>query len=259
MSKKVITMVPVRMAAARLPNKPLLDVNGKTLIQRIYENIKNSKLESDICIAAGDEAIVKECKKFGANVILTDPNLPSGTDRISQALKILDPNGTKYDIVVNFQGDNINVNPDVNIPLIDMVRKTGCDIGTCGMIFKNQEGIQNPNNIKIAMGLQKGETEGRCLYFSRSVIPYTRDPERNINQDLYHHMGIYVFKAESLQKMVNYSYGILEDREKLEQLRALENGMYIRAKIIEKIKLIEKAPADVNTQEELDEIRKYFF
>lgn len=119
---RVITLMPVRLAASRLPNKPLLKINGKTAIQRVYENVKKS-LNTDIAIAAGDQAIVDECKKFGATAILTDPNLPSGTDRIAAALKVLDPDGSKYDVVVNFQGDNINVDPKVNQPLIDMVQK----------------------------------------------------------------------------------------------------------------------------------------
>ncbi|MBR6409106.1 MAG: 3-deoxy-manno-octulosonate cytidylyltransferase [Alphaproteobacteria bacterium] len=249
---RVITMMPVRLAATRLPNKPLLDINGKTLVQRVYENVeKVMKGKTDIAIAAGDQRIVDECNKFGATAILTDPNLPSGTDRIAAALKVLDPTQEKYDVVVDFQGDNLNVDPSVCLPLIEMVQKTDCDIATCGMVIKNEEDKTNPNVVKIVMGLKDGETEGRCLYFTRATAPYTRDPEKCKNQDLYYHIGIYVFKASSLQKMVSLPTGVLENREKLEQLRALENGMVIRAKIIDKIKLIEEAPADINTEEDL--------
>ncbi|MDD4520362.1 MAG: NTP transferase domain-containing protein, partial [Alphaproteobacteria bacterium] len=134
---KVITMIPTRLASKRLPNKPLLDINGKSLIQRVYENVKKS-VPGDVVIAAGDEKILEEAKKFGAQAILTDPSLPSGTDRIAAALKELDPQGDKYDIVVDFQGDGINVNPKVNLPLIEMVERTNCDIATCGMVFKNE-------------------------------------------------------------------------------------------------------------------------
>ena len=250
---RVITMMPVRLAATRLPNKPLLNINGKTLVQRVYENVEKAmKGKTDIAVAAGDQKIVDEVNKFGGTAILTDPNLPSGTDRIAAALKVLDPKGEKYDVVVDFQGDNLNVDPAVCLPLVDMVQKTDCDIATCGMIIKNEEDKTNPNVVKIVMGLKDGETEGRCLYFTRATAPYTRNPEKCKNQDLYHHIGIYVFKAASLQKMVSLPTGVLEARESLEQLRALENGMTIRARIIDKIKLIDEAPADINTPEDLE-------
>ena len=250
---RVITMMPVRLAATRLPNKPLLNINGKTLVQRVYENVEKAmKGKTDIAVAAGDQKIVDEVQKFGGTAILTDPALPSGTDRIAAALKVLDPKGEKYDIVVDFQGDNLNVDPAVCIPLVEMVQKTDCDIATCGMVIKNEEDKTNPNVVKIVMGLKEGEKEGRCLYFTRATAPYTRDPEKCKNQDLYHHIGIYVFKAASLQKMVSLERGVLEARESLEQLRALENGMTIRARIIDKIKLIDDAPADINTPEDLE-------
>lgn len=247
---RVITLMPVRLAATRLPNKPLRMINGKTMVQRVYENVKNA-LDTDIAIAAGDQEIIDECKKFGATAILTDPNLPSGTDRIAAALKVLDPEGTKYDVVVDFQGDNINVDPKVTLPLVEMVQRTGCDIATCGMVIKDEADKNNPNIVKIVMGLKDGEKEARCLYFTRATAPYTRDPEKCKNQDLYHHIGIYVFKAASLQKMVSLPTGVLEKREALEQLRALENGMEIRAMLVDNIKLVQEAPADINTEEDL--------
>lgn len=253
---KVVTMIPTRMASSRLPNKPLIDINGKTLIQRVYENVKKY-VPGDIIVAAGDQVIVDECKKFGAKAILTDPALPSGTDRIAAALKEIDPAGDKYDIVVNFQGDGLNVDPSINNELIEMIERTDCDIATCGMIFKTKEASESPTNVKIVMGLRDGENEGRCLYFTRAVAPFTRNPERCANQDLYHHIGIYVYKAASLAKFVELPVGVLENRESLEQLRALENGMNIRAKLIENMTLVKEAPADINTPEELTEARKY--
>lgn len=249
---RVITLMPVRLAATRLPNKPLRQINGKTLVQRVYENVEKAmKGKTDIAIAAGDQAIVDECNKFGATAILTDPNLPSGTDRIAAALKVLDPTGEKYDIVVDFQGDNLNVDPAVCLPLVEMVKRTNCDIATCGMIIHSEEDKNNPNVVKIIMGLKDGEREGRCLYFTRATAPYTRNPEKCPNQDLYYHIGIYVFRADSLKKMVSLPTGVLEKREALEQLRALENGMEVRAMLIDKIKLVEQAPADINTEEDL--------
>ena len=246
---KIITMIPVRMASTRLPNKPLLDVNGKTVLQRVYENVRKN-VPGDIVIAAGDEVLVKEAEKFGAKAILTDPSLPSGTDRIAAALKEIDPDGTKYDIVVNFQGDGLNVDPKVNLSLIEMIERTDCDIATCGMVFKNEKDITDPSMVKIAMGLRNGDQEARCLFFTRPAPPFIRDPQKCENRDFYHHIGIYVYKASSLQKFVGLPVGILEKREALEQLRALENGMIIRARLVDNIKLIDQAPADINTPEE---------
>ena len=252
---KIVTMIPVRMASTRLPNKPLLDINGKSLLQRVYENVKKY-VPGDIYVAAGDQVIVEACEKFGAKAILTDPKLPSGTDRIAAALKEIDPSGDKYDIVVNFQGDAVNVNPEINNQLIKIVEESGCDIATVGMVFKTQEEIDSPNNVKIVMGLRDGETEGRCLYFTRAAAPYIRNPEKCSNHDFYHHIGIYVYNAKSLRKIVSLPVGVLEARESLEQLRALENGMTIRAKLVNNLKLNQEAPADIDTMEELEEARK---
>jgi len=252
---KIVTMIPVRMASTRLPNKPLLDINGKSLLQRVYENVKKY-VPGDIYVAAGDQVIVEACEKFGVKAILTDPKLPSGTDRIAAALKEIDPSGDKYDIVVNFQGDAVNVNPEINNQLIKIVEESGCDIATVGMVFKTQEEIDSPNNVKIVMGLRDGETEGRCLYFTRAAAPYIRNPEKCSNHDFYHHIGIYVYNAKSLRKIVSLPVGVLEARESLEQLRALENGMVIRAKLVNNLKLNQEAPADIDTMEELEEARK---
>lgn len=257
----VITLIPVRMKATRLPNKPLLDVNGKTVLQRVCENVKKY-IKGDVYVAAGDQVIIDACKDYGVPAILTDPTLPSGTDRIASALKQIDPSGKKYDIVVNFQGDGLNVDPRVNLPLIEMVEKGNCDIATCGMVFKTKEDSDNPTNVKIVMGLREGEIEGRALYFTRAGnCPFTRDPEKIKNKDLYHHIGIYVYTANALKRMVSLPVGVLEARESLEQLRALEDGMTIRARIItmEEMKLNKDAPADVNTPEELELARKYIF
>ncbi len=255
---KTIIMMPVRLAATRLPNKPLLDVNGKTVVQRVYENVRKvMPADMDVAIAAGDQAIVDECNKFGATAVLTDPALPSGTDRIAAALKVLDPDGSKYDVVVDFQGDNLNVNPAVTLPLVEMVQETGCDIATCGMVIDNEADKTNPAIVKIIMGLREGEREGRCLYFTRATAPFTRNPEKCKNQDLYQHIGIYVFKASSLHKMVALPVGVLEQRESLEQLRALENGMVIRARLIDDMKLVKEAPTDINTPEDYQEFLKW--
>ena len=250
---KIITLIPVRMASARLPDKPLIDINGKTLIRRVYENCR-SALSGDVVIAAGDQVIVDECSKFGARAVLTAPDLPSGTDRIAAALAQI---GGDYDIVVNFQGDDVNVEPRVSLQLVKMIEQGSCDIATCGMKMKPGD-EQNPNLVKICMGLRDGEDEARALYFTRAAAPYIRDPEReNVSKDFYHHIGLYVFKAQALKRAVKLPMGVLEQREKLEQLRWMEAGMTVRVKLVENLKLVQEAPADINTSEDLEIARKW--
>ena len=255
---KVAVIIPTRLNSTRLPNKPLALVNGKTVIQHVYEHAIQVHPKEDVYIAAGDEAIVQEAQKFGAQCVLTPASLPSGTDRIVCALKTIDPDGTKYYTVVNFQGDGINVDPKLNVRLVELLEKTGADWVTVGKKITDPQDIQNPNYVKIAMGLKEGEDYGRALYFSRSPIPFNRDkvPEKDF---AYWHIGIYVYRTEALKKFVTCPVGVLENTEKLEQLRALENGMSIYALIVPSIKLIEEAPTDINTPEELAAAQQFKF
>jgi len=253
---KVAVLIPTRLKSTRLPNKPLAMINGKPLIQHVYEHAIAVHPAADVYIASGDAEILEAAQSFHAQCILTDPSLPSGTDRIAAALQQIDPDGTKYDIVVNFQGDGINVDPRLNLQLVDIMERSGADMVTVGIKITDADAIQNPNYVKIAMGLRDGETFGRALYFSRSPVPYNRDgvPAYDF---AYWHIGIYVYRASALQRFVSAPVGVLEQTEKLEQLRALENGMSIYALIVPGIKLIDAAPADINTPEELAEAQKY--
>lgn len=255
---KVAVIIPTRLKSTRLPNKPLCLINGKPLIQHVWEHALQVHPREDVYIASGDQEIKDAAEAFGATCILTDPALPSGTDRIAAALSEIDPAGTKYDVVVNFQGDGINVNPALNLDLITLLEKTNADLVTVGMKITDPAAINNPNYVKIALGLNDGETAGRALYFSRSPIPFNRDhvPAWDF---AYWHIGIYVYKTQALKKIVSLSVGVLEQIEKLEQLRALENGLSIYAQIVPGIKLIEGAPADINTPEELAQAQHFLF
>lgn len=252
---KVAVIIPARLKSTRLPDKVLLDINGKSIIQRVYENVIAVYDPKDVYIAAGDPAVERHVKTFDAQTILTDPSLPSGTDRIAAALKEIDPDGTKYDIIVNFQGDGVNVDPKINNVLIDLMVKTNADITTVAKKITDPSEIKDPAFVKIAMGLRENENTGRCLYFSRSPIPYNR----NIDgvDEAFWHIGIYVYKTQSLAKFVSLPVGVLENTEKLEQLRALENGMSIFAMVVDDVKLIADAPADVNTPEEYEQAKKF--
>jgi len=255
---KVAVIIPTRLNSTRLPKKPLAIVNGKTVIQHVYEHAIQVHPKEDVYIAAGDEEIMQEAQKFGAQCVLTPADLPSGTDRIVYALKSIDPSGQKYDTVVNFQGDGINVDPKLNLRLVELLEETGADWMTVGQKITDPQAIQNPNYVKIAMGLPDGKDFGRALYFSRSPVPFNRDKDPN-KDFAYWHIGIYVYRIDALKKFVTSPVSPLEATEKLEQLRALESGMKIYALIVPTIKLIEEAPTDINTPEELAEAQKFAF
>ena len=161
---KVAVLIPTRLKSTRLPNKPLAMINGKPLIQHVYEHAVAVHPAADVYIASGDREILDAAQKFGAQCLLTDASLPSGTDRIAAALKQIDPEGTKYDIVVNFQGDGINVDPKLNLKLVELMEKTKADIVTVGMKITNPKEMENPNYVKIAMGLKEGQNYGRALW-----------------------------------------------------------------------------------------------
>jgi len=248
---KPIVLIPARLKSSRLPNKPLVDINGKTLIQRVYEEAV--KTGYPVCCAIDDEKVKSIIEGLGGMAIMTDSDLPSGSDRIYAALKELDPDGSKYDTIINFQGDSSNVDYKVLVMLAELLHKSKADVTTVGVLM-NKKDYENPAMVKIAAGFKKGETEAKALYFSRSRVPFDRDGDI---LDIYHHVGLYVYTRKSLEQFVSSPEGILEQREKLEQLRALELGMSIYVKLVDSVKIIEEAPADVNTLEELELSKKY--
>ena len=247
---KTIIIIPARLASSRLPNKPILGVAGKSMLQRIYENIK-AKTNLPIVFASGDDEICKNVKSFGGRSIKTPANLPSGSDRIAYALKKLPEN---YDIVVNFQGDAINTDPDIINQLVELSKKTNADITTPVMVMAKED-YNNTDAVKCVADFGQNN-EARALYFSRATVPHDRDGMQK-NDELYHHIGIYAYKANSLQKFINAKEGGLEKREKLEQLRALEIGQTIWVKKISKLKIHEQNPADVDTKEELEQVANF--
>lgn len=252
---KTVVIIPCRMKSERLPNKPLIDINGKALIQRVYENVSKVFGTEDTFVACDDLGIKAKVEALGAKAIMTDPECPSGTDRIAQALKTIDPKGEKYDVVINFQGDDVNVDPKICGKLVDLMSTSGADIATVVQPIVKKEEIENPNIVKVATAFEDGKDTARCLYFSRSPMPYNR-PLGAVDKAFWH-IGIYVYNAKSLQKFVSLPVGLLEAREKLEQLRALENGMSIFALKVEDTRIDTRAPADVNTPEDYEEMIKF--
>ena len=235
MKKKVIIIIPARLASTRLPNKPLAIIEGKTMIQRVYEQALKANL-GEVIIATDGEKIANEIKKFGGKYILTNPDLQSGTDRIYSAYKLLKQD---FDIIVNVQGDLPNIDPNVISECVNLALENDCDIATVASKISDISEINNPNVVKIALA-----QNGFALYFSRSPIPFSK----NINDDYFHHIGIYAYKKNALEKFINLTPSPLEKRESLEQLRALENGMKIA------VKIVNAHPLSVDTKEDLDKV-----
>ena len=183
MKKKVIIIIPARLASTRLPNKPLAMIDGKTMIQRVYEQALKANL-GEVFIATDGLEIGNEVKKFGGNYILTNPDLQSGTDRIYSAYKLLKED---FDIIVNVQGDLPNIDPKVITECTNLALESDCDIATVASKITDISEINNPNVVKIALA-----QNGLALYFSRSAIPFSK----NINDDYFHHIGIYAYKKK---------------------------------------------------------------
>ncbi len=234
MTNKILTIIPVRLASTRLPNKPLADICGKTMIHRVYEQAKFAGL-GDILIACDGEEIAAEARKIGAKFVITDPDLASGTDRIYAAFKAY--GSDDFDVIVNLQGDLPNIDPNVIRTAAEAVLNSDADIATVASKIKDRAEITNPNVVKIAIS----ET-GSALYFSRSPIPYSKEN----SGDYFHHIGIYAYKKAALEKFVKLTPSPLERRESLEQLRALENNMKIA------VKIVEDHPLSVDTKEDLE-------
>jgi 3-deoxy-manno-octulosonate cytidylyltransferase (CMP-KDO synthetase) len=238
MQNKILTIIPVRLASTRLPGKPLVDICGKSMTQRVYEQAIKANL-GEVIIACDGEEIAAEAKRIGAKFVITDPNLPSGTDRIYAALKSLE--GQDFNVIVNLQGDLPNIDPNVIRSAANAVLDSNADLATVASRIKDKSEIINPNVVKIAIAFNDGNS-GAALYFSRSAIPYSKEN----SGDYFHHIGIYAYKKSALEKFVKLAPSPLEKRESLEQLRALENNMKIA------VKIVDTHPLSVDTKEDLE-------
>jgi len=239
---RILIIIPARLASTRLPNKPLADILGKTMIVRVYEQAKKANL-GEIVVACDSLEIAEAIENAGGKAIITDPNLPSGTDRIFAALQQL-PNSEEFDVIVNLQGDLPIIDPQVIIAAANAALQSDADIATVASVIKNIDEISNPNVVKIAIAFLENPQLGQALYFSRAAIPYGKG-------EYYHHIGIYAYKRKALEKFVNLKPSNLEKRESLEQLRALENGI----KIV--VQIVDSHPISVDTNEDLEQVKSF--
>jgi len=243
-----VVLIPSRLASVRLPNKPLADIHGKPMIVHCIDRARDADL-GPVVVAAADAAIVDAVKQAGGDAVLTDPDHPSGSDRIAEALTRFDPDG-RYDTVINVQGDLPTLDPaSIRASLAPLTRDASVDISTIAAIITREEERDNPNVVKAVAGFPDvGDLSADGLRIARALT-FTRATAPSGDGDLYHHIGLYAYRREALMRFVDLPPGILEQRERLEQLRALENGMRID------VALVETVPLGVDTPEDLDRAR----
>ena len=240
-----IILIPARLGATRLPNKPMADIVGKTMIEHVYRRGVESSL-GPVYVATPDQEIIDVIKKMGGNAILTSINHQTGSDRVYEAIQKIDPD-KKYNVVVNLQGDLPLIKPENLKKVVDpLFADTEVDIATIASPITNSTDKTNINVVKIALELSAMNPNiGRGVYFSRSLIPQTP----NDDDVYYHHIGVYAFRREALERFMTLPVSLLEKRERLEQLRALASGMRID------VALVDQIPQSVDTQEDLDRVR----
>jgi len=235
-----LVLIPARMAATRLPNKPLADIGGKPMIVRAYEGALESGLP--VAVAAGDQEIVDAIEAIGGRAVQTDPGLPSGSDRIRAAVEAIDPEG-QYDAIINLQGDMPFADPGLATACAALLHgEPSCDIATLVATEADVSDRANPDVVKAVLAIKEGERHGRALYFTRSTL-YGDAP-------VWRHIGIYGYRREALMRFCAAPPSPLEKREKLEQLRALEMGLSIWAAVID------EAPLSVDNPQDLEAARK---
>lgn len=216
---KVIGVIPARYASTRLPGKVLADINGKQMIRHVWEQVKKCRRLDEVLIACDDKKVETAAKKFGAKVVMTSPDLSSGTDRIAAAVKDLN-----VDVVINIQGDEPLVRPEPIDALADvMLKDPSCVMATVIKRMTDPSELANSNVVKVVL-----DQDQNALYFSRSAIPFNRE-NQDFKQVLYFkHFGFYAYRKDFLLKFKDLPASILEQTEKLEQLRVLEAGYKIK-------------------------------
>lgn len=217
----IVGIIPARFASTRLPGKPLIDLEGQTMIERVWRAASAVSAFDRVVITTDSEHIVAEAQRFKAEVVLTSPDEPSGTDRCYAALRTL---GITPDIVVNIQGDEPLLQPTVLLQCIDALRQTHADVATPVVAISNDEVLHDPNVVKVVRG-----SDGRALYFSRSPIPFARGAQAAWTEvaAYWQHIGLYAYRMNALTRHVLLAPSPLERAESLEQLRLLEDGATI--------------------------------
>ena len=241
---RVVAIIPARYGSQRLPAKPLADICGKPMIQHVYERVAGARRVDAVLVATDDERIVSAVHAFSGSAVMTPASLQSGTDRIAYAARSI----LEAEIIVNVQGDEPLMTPGmIDEAILPLVGNKEILAGTLVRRIETEAELRNPNIVKVVL-----DNDGFCLYFSRSVIPFGRDMAESAwlrNHLYFKHLGIYVFRREFLLRLAEMKPTPLEQCEKLEQLRILENGYRIKARVTE------LDSTTVDTQEDLEKVR----
>jgi 3-deoxy-manno-octulosonate cytidylyltransferase (CMP-KDO synthetase) len=231
-----MVIIPARMAASRLPGKPLADIGGVPMVLRVLRQAEKAAL-GEVAVAAAEAEIVEAVTAAGGRAVLTDPDLPSGSDRALAALRRLDPDG-RCDVVIDLQGDMPFVAPSILTACAGVLAaEPDCDIATAIAPEASPADRANPAVVKAVVSLKPGEPRGRALYFTRSTL-YGEGP-------IWKHVGIYAYRRAALERFCAAPPSPLERREKLEQLRALELGLSIWAAVVDETPISVDTPADL--------------
>lgn len=240
MSEPLI-LIPARMASTRLPGKPLADIHGEPMIVHVWRRAREAQ-SGRVAVAAAEKEIVDAVIAAGGEAVLTNPDHPSGSDRIFEALTRLDPQG-RHQVIVNVQGDLPTLDPMLVRGVVETLQQSGADLSTLVTEIVDEAERTNPNVVKAVVALPPGRVEGRALYFTRATAPWGPGPH-------YHHIGMYAYGRMALERFVKLPPSPLEMREKLEQLRALEAGMPVAVRVVDAV------PLGVDTPEDLDRARE---
>ena len=237
-----IILIPARMASVRLPGKPLAQVGGVPMIVQVWRRAQEADI-GPVVVACEDQAIFDAVRDAGGTAVLTEPGHLSGSDRIYEALVKIDE-ARKFNLIVNLQGDLPTIDKESVRAILLPFAKADCDISTLVVEIKNNKEKSNPDVVKAAVACANGARIGRALYFSRMVIPAGDGP-------IFHHIGIYAYRRAALERFISLPPGILEQRERLEQLRAIENGLCIYAA------RVDTCPIGVDTLADLRRAREF--
>lgn len=241
--KKTVIVIPARYGSTRFPAKVLADLNGKPVIQWVYEKALKTKVD-EVWVAADDDRIIEAVEKFGGNAVMTSNEHPSGTDRINEAVNKISEEGEKIDLIINLQGDEPLIPPEVIDQLVDMMNKDSSkEMGTVAVRTPRNEIQNDPNRVKAVVA-----GNGRALYFTRAGAPFLREGGEDCGMFL--HWGIYAYRADVLSQLVSFPESDLEKCEKLEQLRALENGINIY------VLKTDKNTVGIDTPEDLEIVKR---
>ena len=240
-----IIIIPARLGSTRLPEKPLLDIHGAPLIVHVWRTAVAADC-GPVLVACDDQRIAEAVTAAGGRAIMTGAAHASGSDRIHEALQSHDPEG-RHDAVVNLQGEFPQFPAELIRASLALLADPGVDIGTAVAEITDPADRTNPSAVKAAVTFAPGTSQARALYFSRAPVPWAGADD---DLPLYHHIGLYAYRRAALTRYVALPPSALEQRERLEQLRALEAGMRIDAALVDRV------PFDVNTPADLDRARR---